>query len=297
MKRNTAWKYLHTLCERFDEAVTSPEKYPIPILRVWLYGSVLTEKPEPGNINLIVEVDSSAYCQTYRSTALSLQEILKNYHRALARYHTGMVKIRMADLEVGQGEPGWWFQIHGWPENTPYYLIWQQGMNWKDILAAIQADALPYNPTIEAERKRENIEANGIMKVGPVMRLIRTKYHLMKFIHTGAIYYPLRTRVGFRIHITSDCCPFNLKPFLQGRLTTDLGLLKRTYACVAVIRWVWGAPPGDRTGQSVNGAEATILEPFIDSTDARQWVSENMEKLFREAGMDPIPIQFIAEGA
>lgn len=296
MKRSTAWKYLHTLCERFDESVTSPEKYPIPILRVWLYGSVLTEKPEPKNINLIVEVDSSSYCQTYRSTALSLQEILKNYYRSLARYHAGMVKIRMYDLEVGQGEPGWWFQSQVWPENTPYYLIWQQGMNWIDVLTAIQADPLPYNPIIEAERKRENIEANGLMKVEPVMRLIRTKYHLMKFIRAGAIYYPLRTRVGFRLYITSDCTPVSLKPFLRGRLTTDLGFFKRTYACIAVIRWIWSTPSGDGPGQSVTGAEASMLEPFINSTDARQWVSENMEKLFREAGMDPIPIRFIAEG-
>ncbi len=153
MKRNTAWKHLHTLCERFDEAVTTPERYPIPILRVWLFGSVLTEKTDPKNINLIVEVDSSAYCLTYRSTTLSLQEILKNYHRALARYHAGMKMIRMDDLEVGQGEPGWWFQLHGWPEKMPYYLIWQQGMNWEEVLDAIQAAPLPYNPVTESERK------------------------------------------------------------------------------------------------------------------------------------------------
>lgn len=42
MKRTTVWKNLQTLCEGFEEAVTVPERYPIPILRVWLYGTVLT---------------------------------------------------------------------------------------------------------------------------------------------------------------------------------------------------------------------------------------------------------------
>lgn len=119
MKRNLAWKSLHTLCKRFDEAVTTPEQYPIPVLRIWLYGSVLTEKSDPENINLIVEVDSSTYCQTYRSTTLSLREVLKNYCRALSRYHTGMKMIRISYLEVGAGELGWWFATHGLPTNTP----------------------------------------------------------------------------------------------------------------------------------------------------------------------------------
>lgn len=292
MKRSTAWKNLQTLCERFDEAVTTPERYPIPILRVWLYGSVLAEKAEPDNINLLVEVDSSAYCQIYRSTALSLQEILRNYRRALARYRAGMKMIHMDDLEIGQGEPGWWFQMHGWTVNTPYYLIWKHEMNWKDVLAAIQAAPHPYHPTVEAKRKRKNIESNGAKRVEPVMRIIRRKYHLRKHVRPGAIYVPLRTRVGFRLFITSDCCPVTLKPFLRNKRKIDLGSFERSYSCVGVVRWMWNEASENHLGKSVTGTKVTMIGPYIKINDARQWVIENVEKLFREVRMEPLPIMF-----
>lgn len=155
MKRQTAWKYVYTLCERFDLAITAPEQYPIPVLRAWLFGSMLTDKPEPGNINLIVEVDSTQYVRTYRSTPIPLMAVLKNYRRLLARYHAGMKLIRMDDIELGQSEPGWWFLSHGMPENTPYYLIWQRGNNWQEILQAIQDTPQPYKPMIQVGKGRE----------------------------------------------------------------------------------------------------------------------------------------------
>ena len=146
MKRQTAWKHIHTLCERFDLATTSPDQYPIPVSRAWLFGSVLTEKDEPANINLLVEVDSTQYVRTYRSTTIPLPTVLKNYYRLLARYYAGMKMVRMADIELGKGEPGWWFASHGLSESTPYYLIWQQGIDWQSVLQAIQASPLSYQP-------------------------------------------------------------------------------------------------------------------------------------------------------
>jgi len=156
MKRRTAWKHIHTLCERFDLATTSPEQFPIPVLRAWLFGSALTDKDEPANINLIVEVDSTQYVRTYRSTNIPLPTVIKNYYRLLARYYAGMKMVRMADIELGKGEPGWWFASQGLPEHTPYYLIWQQEIDWQKILQAIQASPLSYHrEAYEEERDNE----------------------------------------------------------------------------------------------------------------------------------------------
>lgn len=156
MKRQTAFQHLKTICERLNQAATCPEKILVPVFRVWLFGSVLTEKPNPDDIDLIFEVDSTGYCQKYRSTAIPLGTVLKNYHRTLAQYAAGMNKVRINDLELGEGEPDWWFSSHGLPASTPYYLIWQQGINWNSILNDIQTAPLHYDEAAEADRKREN---------------------------------------------------------------------------------------------------------------------------------------------
>lgn len=173
MKRQTASQHLKTICERLDQAVACPENVAVPILRAWLFGSVLTDKAEPDDIDLIFEVDSRGYCQKYRSTTIPLGTVLKNYHRVLAQYAAGMKKVRINDFEVGSGEPNWWFATHGLPTNTPYYLIWQQGINWQGILHGIQDSPLTYDVIAEKARKQENREHNDICHIEPVTWLIR----------------------------------------------------------------------------------------------------------------------------
>lgn len=157
MKRQTAFHHLKTICERLDQASACPENILVPVFRAWLFGSVLTEKANPDDIDLIFEVDSRMYCQKYRSTAMPLGTVLKNYHRTLAQFAAGMNKFRINDLEIGEGEPDAWFAMHGLPTNTPYYLIWQQGINWQGILNGIQDSPLPYDREAEEGRKLENL--------------------------------------------------------------------------------------------------------------------------------------------
>ncbi len=172
MKRQTAFHHLKTICERLDQAAACSENILVPVFRAWLFGSVLTEKANPDDIDLIFEVDSRRYCLKYRSTAMPLRTVLKNYHRTLAQHAAGLNKVRINDLEVGEGEPDKWFSTHGLPINTPYYLIWQQGINWQGILDGIQDSPLPYDVIAEKARKRENMEKNDICGLEPVTRLI-----------------------------------------------------------------------------------------------------------------------------
>jgi predicted nucleotidyltransferase len=157
MKRQTAFQHLRTICERLDKAAASPENILVPVFRAWLFGSVMTEKANPDDIDLIIEVDSRRYCQKYRSTAIPLRTVLKNYQLVLSQYSASMKKVRINDVEVGQGGPDWWFMTRDLPINTPYYLIWQQGINWQGILNGIQTSPLPYERAAEEERKQRNL--------------------------------------------------------------------------------------------------------------------------------------------
>ncbi len=52
MKRRTALRKVRTFCERLDALV---EALPVRILSVHIFGSALTDKPAPADIDLLVE--------------------------------------------------------------------------------------------------------------------------------------------------------------------------------------------------------------------------------------------------
>jgi hypothetical protein len=53
MKRKDALRKLRTICQRLDEV--DPEQFPVIPVRLYLYGSLLTDKPNPGDIDLLFE--------------------------------------------------------------------------------------------------------------------------------------------------------------------------------------------------------------------------------------------------
>jgi len=69
----------------------------------------------------------------------------------------------------------------------------KRNLAWKSVLETLQSAPLPYEPMIEAERKRKDIEGNGIKRIQPVMELIRRKYNLKKHKRVEAIFVTLRT--------------------------------------------------------------------------------------------------------
>jgi hypothetical protein len=161
-----------------------------------------------------------------------------------------------------EGEPGWWFATHGLPMNTPYYLVWQQGINWQGILDGTQDLPLPYDAVTEKVHKQENMEKSGIRRIEPAMRLIRRKYHLRKHARADAIYEPFRTHVGFRMYITSDCYPENLKHYLQSKPKLEYDGVERSSLRIADIHWIWKYPTGEDRLERVVGMEITLQQPF-----------------------------------
>ena len=53
MKRKDAFRKLRTICQRLDER--DPEQFPVVPVRMYLFGSVLTDKPKPSDIDLLLE--------------------------------------------------------------------------------------------------------------------------------------------------------------------------------------------------------------------------------------------------
>ena len=57
MKRRDAFRKLRTICQRLDEV--DPEQFFVIPLRLYLFGSLLTDKPNPGDIDLLFEYHRS----------------------------------------------------------------------------------------------------------------------------------------------------------------------------------------------------------------------------------------------
>jgi hypothetical protein len=49
MKRRDAFRKLRTICQRLDEV--DPQQFFVIPLRLYLFGSLLTDKPNPGDID------------------------------------------------------------------------------------------------------------------------------------------------------------------------------------------------------------------------------------------------------
>lgn len=52
LKRKDAFRKLRTICQRLDEV--NPKRFEVEPRRLYLFGSVLTDKPHPNNLGLLL---------------------------------------------------------------------------------------------------------------------------------------------------------------------------------------------------------------------------------------------------
>jgi hypothetical protein len=125
MKRKDALRKLRTICQCLDEV--DPEQYFVIPLRLYLYASLLTGKPNPGDIDLLFEYrerpDPDREDLAYR---LSSGERLP-YEQAFIHLRRGMKMIR---FEVLIGSVESWLEEHFFPADTPVRLVREPGLNW-----------------------------------------------------------------------------------------------------------------------------------------------------------------------
>ena len=148
MKRKDAIRKVATVCQRLAE-VDLNDFYVVP-LRLYAFGSVLTDKPNPTDVDLLFEYenrpDLDADDILYR---LSYGKPLPS-DQASSYLRQGMKMIRIEFLERPLEE---WLRSHFFPSDTVFRLIWEPGFDWRQAIAELEAKPLKWDPEAEARHK------------------------------------------------------------------------------------------------------------------------------------------------
>ncbi|MBU0490435.1 MAG: hypothetical protein KKB13_01170 [Chloroflexi bacterium] len=160
MKRTDAIHKLRTVCQRLDEA--DPATFFVVPLRLYLLGSLLTDKPNPGDVDLLFEyrerpdldVDE-ALGRFWRGEPLPMEQAVRHLRR-------GMKWIRIEYLVGNSLEE--WLAIHLFAPDTPVRLVWEPGLDWPAVVDEIEAQPAPWDPTAEEHRKEFQQTAQRILR-------------------------------------------------------------------------------------------------------------------------------------
>lgn len=152
MKRKDAFRKLRTICQRLDEF--EPGDLHLQPQRLYLYGSVLTDKPDPSDVDLILVYE---YLPTVNLRKIAIDMMRGRPtppERAVVHLRRGMQMIR---IMPAQGSLAEW-------EDQPLLLttfprlIWKPGGDWISALDEIEASPLPW-PGPLSQDERDKFEA------------------------------------------------------------------------------------------------------------------------------------------
>jgi hypothetical protein len=149
MKRKDAFRKLRTICHRLDEA--DPATFFVIPKALYLFGSTLTDKPNPTDLDLILDYqdrpdldsDNIVFRLSYGKPLPSAE--------AVTYLRRGMKMIRIEFLEAQ--DLGQWRMGHGFPPDEPIELVWQAGLDWPDIVDDLELNPLPWQPEREEKNK------------------------------------------------------------------------------------------------------------------------------------------------
>lgn len=136
MKRADALRKLRTICERLDTL----ESLPVTPLRLYLFGSVLTDKEKPADIDLILVHELPAGFNFEMDVQAMAQGRPTADQRAIIELRRGMQKVQVYDTR--DSLRGWdqqWLLLEIRPR-----LLWEPGGDWTVTLADIEANPLPW---------------------------------------------------------------------------------------------------------------------------------------------------------
>ena len=141
MKRTDTFLKLTTICRRLDLA--DPASLPVIPQGLYLFGSLLTDKLAPNDIDLLLH-----YQYHPDQDVEELYDCLVNHvplptDRAAQWLHQGMKMVRFEFMKDEGLEA--WLSVYHFPAETPVRLIWQPGLDWQLILDEIQANPLPWD--------------------------------------------------------------------------------------------------------------------------------------------------------
>jgi hypothetical protein len=156
MKRSDAFRKLRTICARLDNDAPNPlPHYRVSPRRMWLFGDLLTDKPQPDEVDLLLFVDD------HRSSYLDeeLEEIAyRQAHRlpmpadeAAVRWRRGLQKVQVFpcdELSITEAEEFFALRKLG---NIATRLMWQPGLDWESVLQDLEQHPTPWEAEMESK--------------------------------------------------------------------------------------------------------------------------------------------------
>jgi hypothetical protein len=159
VKRKDAIRKVRTVCQRLDEV--DPDTFFVIPVRMYLFGSVLTDKPKPEDIDMLFEYQEPS--DRNPSDILYRLSYGKPLPHDLAFQHLrrGMKMIRFDTLLESVES---WLEGRLFPPGTPVRLIWEPGLDWQAVVNGIEATPLAWDPVVEKRHKYLQETAQQILK-------------------------------------------------------------------------------------------------------------------------------------
>lgn len=147
MKRKDAFSKLRTICQRLDEV--APADFGIQPLRLYLFGSLLTDKPDPKDLDLVLVYEFNPgfdFDRLYADMVHRRSTVVDRLRMQLRR-GTSLAKMTMVRDSLSN-----------WQENklllfTRPRLIWKPKSNWAAVLEQIEKSPSPWPGPRPADAK------------------------------------------------------------------------------------------------------------------------------------------------
>ncbi len=177
MKRKDAFRKLRTVCQRLDE--TDPATFFVIPKALYLFGSTLTDKPDPADLDLILDYqeqpnldpDDILYRLSYGKPLPPSEAVI------YLRRRMKMIRIEFLaeDQDLKQ-----WRVAHGFGLDTSIKLVWKVGLNWQEIVDNLELNPLSWQPEVEAKNKQLQEKLEYIQQT-------QGKFATSKWLHENVI--------------------------------------------------------------------------------------------------------------
>lgn len=155
MKRRDAFRKIRTVCERLDSI--DLDEFPIWPIKLFIFGSVLTTKPDPDDIDLAfvyIENPKIEYSDEEFDRMMFYEPRLQPHNKASVELRRGMKKLQL--YMVPQAIENWEYMLF-FRNGEGLRLIWTPNHDWVTVLEEIES-----NPSIWAGPRSEDFAQRTI---------------------------------------------------------------------------------------------------------------------------------------
>lgn len=159
MKRRDAITKLVKICQRLDSLYID-DCVVIPI-RLYLFGSLLTNKPNPNDVDLIFQYKDRDWSpiEVYKYVLygpLPIEKVIKYLRKGMRMIHFERM-TENDSVEI-------WAQEHFLEHNMQFALIWEHDFDWIGVLKKIEIQAIEWDVVSEQWNKHVQNTAKTIIK-------------------------------------------------------------------------------------------------------------------------------------